>query len=321
VVATFSVMTQPLSITFIVGCTGCGKGALGWELARRLGAEIISVDSMKVYRGMDVGTAKPSAESRRAVSYHLIDVVDPWQEFSVADFVRLAEQAAREIAARHHAILAVGGTGLYIKALSEGLFEGPSADLVVRARLEDRARRDGTEALHTELARVDPEAAQRIHRNDLRRLVRALEVHELSGQPITALQTQWDRQRTRHMCTFIGIRRRLEDQNHRTNLRVKRQIENGWVDEVRVLLAGGRPLSTSARQALGYPELMAHVAGKVSLDEAVEKIKIATRQFAKAQRTWFKRFGDVHWFDLEPEADMNQVADRILEHLDATCST
>ncbi len=310
-----------LKITFLVGCTGCGKGAVGQALAARIDGEIISVDSMKVYRRMDIGTAKPSAESRSRVRHHLIDVVEPSEEFSVANFVQLAEAAAADIAHRGKGILAIGGTGLYIKALSEGLFDGPSSDDVIRTRLHQRADREGTAALHEELARVDGEAADRIHRNDLRRIVRALEVYELTGRPITALQTQWDQARLKHDCRFIGIRRSLDDQNHRTNLRVKRLIEHGWVDEVRALMQEQPPVSSTAWKALGYPELLASVQGEIALADAVEKIKIATRQFAKAQRTWFKRFPKTQWFDLEPDDQPDELAERILNTWDAPCST
>ncbi len=314
-------MAKPHHLIFLLGCTGCGKGALGRRLARLMDAEIISVDSMKVYRGMDIGTAKPGPEERAAIPHHLIDMVEPHEDFSVADFVRLAEAAAGDIASRSRTILAVGGTGLYIKALSEGVFEGPSADPKLRERLQARADEEGTAALHAELSRIDPEAAARIHRNDLRRLVRALEVYELTGDPISTLQTQWDRQRPRHDCTFIGIRRALEDQNRRTNARVKRLIDRGWIEEVRRLTHAEKPMSRSARQALGYPELIQYVEGKVSLEDAVEKIKIATRQFAKAQRTWFKRFRSTRWFDLSPDDEIEATAERILQHLSKTCST
>jgi len=310
-----------LKITFLVGCTGCGKGALGRELATRIHGEIISVDSMKVYRRMDIGTAKPGVEARDRVRHHLIDVVDPSDEFSVANFVQLAEAAAADIAGRGKEILAVGGTGLYIKSLSEGLFDGPSSDEAIRSRLHDRADREGTVALHAELARVDGEAADRIHRNDLRRIVRALEVYELTGKPITALQTQWDQTKLKHACRFIGVRRSLDDQNHRTNLRVRRLIERGWVDEVRALMQEQPPVSGTAWKALGYPELLASVKGEIALADAVEKIKISTRQFAKAQRTWFKRFPKTQWFDLEPDDDPGELADRILNAWDAPCST
>lgn len=309
-------MPEPLDIRFVIGCTGCGKGEVGRELGRRLGGEIISIDSMKVYRRMDIGTAKPGSEARRTVRHHLIDVVEPSEDFSMADFVGLAEAAGGDIASRGKAILAIGGTGLYMKALSEGIFDGPSANPEVRERIHRQAEREGVDSLHVELVSVDPAAAQRIHRNDLRRIVRALEVYELTGRPISELQTQWDQQRTRHRCTFIGLRRTLEDQNHRTNMRVKRLIEGGWVEEVRGLLAESSPMSTTARQALGYGELTGYINGKVLLEEAIEKIKIATRQFAKAQRTWFKRFRSTRWFDIEADESISQIVNRIQETMD-----
>lgn len=312
-------MPEPLHINFIIGCTGCGKGEVGRQLALGVGGEIISADSMKVYRRMDIGTAKPNPEARRRVRHHLIDVVEPSESFSMADFVRRAEAAAQEISLRRKVIFAVGGTGMYIKALSEGIFEGPSAEPDLRERIHQRAQRHGVEALHAELATVDPQAADRIHRKDLRRMVRALEVYELTGQPITALQTQWDRERTKHHCTFIGLRRTLEDQNHRTNSRVKRWIQLGWVDEVRALLNESPPMSTTSRQALGYTELIEHVSAKASLEEAIEKIKIATRQFAKAQRTWFRRFRSTRWFDLDADTSVQHVADRILDTWNSPC--
>jgi len=299
-------------ITFILGCTGSGKGGLGRELARRTGGEIISVDSMKVFRRMDIGTAKPPPELRREIPYHLIDVVGPDEGFSVARFVKLAEEAIAEIDGRDRPIFAVGGTPLYIKSLSEGLFEGPSADPGIRARLHEEAQEKGWAALHTRLERVDPQAATRIHPNDQRRIVRALEVYELAGRPISELQTQWDRDRQQYDCVFIGLRRELEDQNHRTNQRVKRMIEAGLIDEVQSLLAEDKPLSTTARQALGYAEIIAHLQGGPSLAQTVENIKINTRQFAKAQRTWFKRFRETEWIDLEPDDSASRIADELM---------
>jgi tRNA dimethylallyltransferase len=300
-------------LVFILGCTGSGKGAVGRLLAERIGAEIISVDSMKLFRRMDIGTAKPSADARARVPHHLIDVLEPAEDFSVAQFVRAAESSAADIAARGRHVLCVGGTALYIKALTEGLFEGPSADPAIRERLKARAKTEGNPALHTELVRVDPVAAERIHPNDQRRIVRALEVHEITGQPISALQTQWDAERTRHRCHFIGLRRSVEDQSRRTNGRVQRMIELGWVDEVRGLLAEPAPLSTTARQALGYAEIIRHLQGEISLADAVESIKISTRRFSKAQRTWFKRFRDVRWLDVAPDATIEALVARALD--------
>ncbi len=299
-------------LTFIIGCTGSGKGSLGRELARRTGGEIISIDSMKVYRRMDIGTAKPSMEVRHQIPHHLIDIVEPCQEFSVAQYVKHAERAITDIQARRRPVFVVGGTPLYVKALSEGLFEGPGADPTLRARLTTTAEREGRDVLYERLRRVDPTAAERIHPNDLRRIVRALEVFELTGHPISAFQEQWDRDRAKYECAFIGLRREREDQAHRINDRVRRMIAEGLVDEVRSLLAEPKPLSAAARQALGYAEIIQHLEGRCTLADAVGMIKINTRQFAKAQRTWFKRFARVEWIDLSPDADAADLADTLI---------
>ena len=302
-------------LDFILGCTASGKGGLAHDLARRLDAEIISVDAMKVYRRMDIGTGKPGPERRGQARYHLLDVVEPQENFSVGRFRDLAERAIAEITARGKRVILCGGTSLYVKAVSEGLFDGPPADPEFRARLRKRAATEGTSVLHADLANVDPEAAARIHPNDLRRIERALEVYELTGQPITALQTQWDRRHPRYDCHFIGLRRDRQDQSGRINARVKRMMESGFLEEVRALLTEP-PLSEQARQALGYAELIAYLQGtplaggsgrKPSLEDAVEAVKINTRRFAKAQRTWLKRFRNVRWLDVAPDDAVETV--------------
>ncbi len=308
-------MEHDTRIIFVLGCTASGKSALGLELARRTGGEILSVDSMKVFRQMDVGTAKPSLAIQEEIPHHVLDVVDPWDEFSVAQYVELAERAVADTAVRGKPIYAVGGTALYIKALTEGLFEGPGADAGVRRRLRDEAAALGWTALHQRLKAIDPQAAQRIHVNDQRRIVRALEVYELTGKPISALQQQWDRERMQYDCVFIGIRRELQDANRRINERVRCMIEGGLLEEVRALLVLDKPLGRTARQALGYAEMIEHLQGKMPLDETIENVKINTRRFGKAQRTWFKRFRATHWLDAGPDTTAAQLADQAMEHL------
>lgn len=299
-------------LTFIIGCTASGKAGLGRELARRTGGEIISMDSMKVYRRMDIGTAKPSPAVRAEIPHHLIDVVEPSEEFSVARYVEIAEAAIAEIQRRGRPIFIVGGTPLYLKSLSEGLFPGPGADPEIRARLAQFAAREGSPMLHERLRQIDPPAADRIHPNDLRRLIRALEVYELTGRPISELQAQWDRGRKRYECVYFGIRREKEDQHHRVNDRVRQMMVAGFLDEVRSLLAEPKPLSTAARQALGYVELIGHLEGRHALADAVELIKINTRQFAKAQRTWFRRFRETEWIDVSRTDTAESVADDLI---------
>lgn len=300
----------------VLGCTAAGKGAVARDAVRRLDAEILSVDSMKVYRGMDLGTAKPSAEQRAAIPHHLIDVADPSESFSAARFVELADRAVDEISARGRPVVAVGGTVLYFKCWYEGMFAGPAAQADLRAEIRDRAAREGAEALHAELAGVDPAAAQRIHRNDLRRIERALEVFRLTGRPISELQAQWDAGSPRRPdwdWTLIGLRQEREAGNRRINERVRRMVAAGLVDEARRLWADPRGLSPQARQAVGYAELFEHFEGRLTLDEAVERIKINSRRLAKQQRTWLKRLPGVQWIDAgeDERAVAEQVAHRV----------
>lgn len=300
---------------FIIGCTAGGKGTLGRALARRVGGRIISVDSMKIYRRMDIGTAKPSSEIRAEIPHYCIDLVEPWEGFSVAQYVEHADKAAVDIRAAGAVPLAVGGTSLYLKALTEGLFEGPSADDQLRRRLTERADKEGLAALHAELGRIDPEAAARIHPNDAKRIVRALEVFHHTGKPISDLQQQWDGSR-RYECVLVGLRREKEDLNRRINLRVRRMVEAGLRDEVKALLDDPHGLAGQAAQAVGYAEVIEHLAGRCSFDDAVEQIKINTRRLAKKQRTWQRRFRDVIWIDVEGDDFVDAALDNVLQRVE-----
>ncbi len=272
----------------IIGPTAGGKSALAVEVALRLAqggapAEVVSADSVQVYRAMDIGSAKPSLTERRAVPHHLSDVVAPTEPFSVERWLALAGAAIGDIRARGRTPVVVGGTHLYIKALLDGLFEGPAPDPSLRARLtglpagERRAR----------LERVDPDAAARIHPNDVRRTVRALEVHEQTGTPISALQTQWDRG-ARRDAMLVVLSWPVEAINRRINARVGEMVRAGLVEEVRGLWVAGR-LGPQAREALGYKQIVGHLEGGGTLEEAVEAVKIESRRFAKNQRTWIRR--------------------------------
>ena len=301
---------------FIVGCTACGKGALGRHLAELVGGQIVSVDSMKVYRRMNIGTAKPSAQAQTAAPHHCIDIVEPSENFSVAQYVEHADRAIETIRTDGDVPLAVGGTSLYVKALSEGLFEGPSADPEIRGELIARSEAEGPGPLHAELAAIDPESALRIHPNDTRRIVRGLEVFRSCGKSLTELQKQWDSGDKRYDCVFIGLRRDKADQSGRINARVKRMVTDGLADEVKSLLDETEPLSPTAAQAVGHAELIAHFKGLCSLDEAIEQIKINTRRLAKKQRTWHRRFEGIQWFDLAPDATVEETARRIIEKIE-----
>lgn len=284
-------MTGKGPLLAIIGATASGKSALAMEVAYKTGAEILSVDSMQIYRGMDVGTAKATAGQRKLVSHHLIDVVNPDEVFSVARFV---EQADAVIASAASPLVATGGTPMYFRALFAGLFEGPSAD----EQLREKLRAIPGDQLHAQLLKVDPEAARRIHPRDSKRLVRALEVHELTGKPISAMQEQWNENSPpRHRAVWIGLRWDRDALNMRINVRVKEMISAGWVEEVRELVRKYPALSKTAAEATGYAQLIEYLAGRATLDDTIEQIKIATRQLARRQMKWFRRFPNVHWLE------------------------
>jgi tRNA dimethylallyltransferase len=303
---------MPAPLDLIIGCTACGKSDVALRLAEDLGAEIVSADSMQIYRRMDIGTAKPTPAEQARVRHHVIDVIEPREAFSVARYLDLADAAIADIRGRGRRVLAVGGTALYLKALLEGLFEGPPADPDFRRAFRERAAQEGSPALHAELARTDPLAAQRIHPNDVRRIERALEIHHLTGKPITELQKQWDRGQTRYECRIFGIARQRDDLNHRINLRVRKMFEAGFVEEVQRLLNEPLPPSREARQALGYAEVIEHLQGGPDLDATIELVKIHTRRFAKSQRTWFRQFRQTQWIEVGPDEAPDSVVERIL---------
>lgn len=282
----------------LTGPTGSGKTAWAIQLAPRIGAEIVSMDSMTLYRGMDVGTAKPSTAERAAVPHHLIDVLDPWESANVAWWLERAEQACKAIRSRGLIPLFVGGTPFYLTALMHGLFAAPPADEAIRKQLETDIERDGAEVAHARLAAVDPAAGRRIHVNDTRRIVRALEVFELTGLPISSFQTTWDTPAFAQGSTesrpnsirCVQLEFPREVLNERINRRVLAMLDAGWLEECRRLRSLDRPLSREARAALGYRELFAYLDDPTaSWATVVETIQLKTRQFAKRQRTWFRR--------------------------------
>jgi tRNA dimethylallyltransferase len=292
--------------------TATGKTRIALALARRLDAEIISLDSMAVYRGMDVGTAKPTPEQQAAVRHHLIDVVDPHEhEFSVAQYVAAAHAAIADIRGRGREALFVGGTPLYLKALLRGLFEGPEADWPLRDQIERELAEVGSEALHARLEQIDPVAASLIHPRDKRRLIRAIEVFRATGQPISHQQLQFDYAREAHECRVFVLRRPRAEQIRRIDERVLEMLERGLVDEVRRLTEGGRPLGRTASQAVGYREVIEHLAGKLDCPTMVERIKARTRQFAKRQGAWFRSLSECRFVDIEGEIDAERLASEI----------
>ena len=286
-------------ILVILGPTASGKSALAMQLARSTGAEILSADSMQVYREMNIGTAKPTEQEQSSVRHHLIDVVNPDEEFTVARFVEMADQVIADAGRRGVPLIVSGGTPLYFKSLFVGLFQGPPAN----SQLRERLRLLGNQQLHERLRQVDAAAAARIHANDTKRMIRALEIFELTGNPISSMQTEWEAARSRHEATWIGLLWDKERLNRRINARTKTMMGAGWVQETQRLLERFGRLSPTASEATGYRELIDHLEGKASLDQAIEQIKIGTRQLARKQMKWFKRFANVHWLLGDQAAD------------------
>lgn len=296
---------------FLTGATASGKSALGIDLAIRLNAEIVSMDSMAIYRKMDVGTAKPTLEERRRVPHRMIDVVDPTEEYSLMDYLRDSAEVVDDIESRGKVALFVGGTPLYLKAILFGVFSGPGADKALRDELLEKVERDGPEALWNELRVVDPETAQRLHPNDVKRVVRALEVFKLTGVPISRRQREFQSPpRVDARRAFILTRER-ETLYERVNQRVDEMIKNGFVDEVKRLV-DARELGATASQAVGYRELAAFLRGEVELADAVETIKQYTRNFAKRQETWFR---SLEKFGAQRVAADGRTRDEILDEI------
>ncbi|MBI1189342.1 MAG: tRNA (adenosine(37)-N6)-dimethylallyltransferase MiaA [Tepidisphaera sp.] len=316
---------MPLLTPIIAGPTAGGKSALAVELALRVragalaphvtDAEIITADAFQIYRGLDIGTAKPTLAERRGVVHHLIDVVEPSESFSVSQWLQAAEAAIAAVRGRGHVPIVVGGTHLYVKALLDGLFEGPGASPELRAELNALS----PAALRAELERVDPKAAARLHPNDLRRSVRALEVFRLTGRPISELQTQWDNERGPSPYLLVTLEWPVEAINRRINERVRQMMAQGLEQEARRLEAAG-VLGPQAREALGYKQLLHAFVSGSTIEDAVEEIKIETRRFAKNQRTWLKRLRAVPgMLNIEVECEQGAASDewaaRIMQRL------
>lgn len=273
----------------IAGPTAGGKTALAVDVALALRdrghpGEVISADAYQIYRGMDIGTAKPTPDERKGVPHHLIDVADPGDAFSVHDWLTRAETAIGDIRARGGCPVVAGGTHLYIKALMDGLFAGPGEDPALRAQLRAMPAAE----LRRELERVDPAAAARLHPNDLRRTIRAIEVFRATGVPISAHQRQWDATPVHDDRVLVVLDWPSEAINRRINARVRTMFDLGLVEEVRGLLEAGR-LRGQAGEALGYHQVVDHLDGRCTLDDAIERVKIDTRRLAKNQRTWLRR--------------------------------
>ncbi len=303
---------------YLTGPTATGKTAVGIELARLIDAEIISLDSMAIYRGMDIGTAKPASLERAAVPHHLIDVIDPTEDFSIAQYLTAAEETAEKIAGRGKQVLFVGGTALYLKALLRGLFAGPAADWKLRHELEDIARTEGPQALHERLQKVDSAAAAKLHVNDVRRIIRALEVHAVTGERISSFQQHFEVGRRADECRVFVLDWPREQLEERMRQRVDAMFELGLVDEVKKLMGSGEcgmgnAFSRTASQAVGYREVLEYLRGERDLTASIELVKLRTRQFAKRQLTWFRGLSECRWIKIEEPLEPCKLARIIAE--------
>ncbi|HEV2327990.1 MAG TPA: tRNA (adenosine(37)-N6)-dimethylallyltransferase MiaA [Verrucomicrobiae bacterium] len=292
---------------FLAGPTAVGKSEIALALAAKFGGEIISVDSMQVYRGLDIGTAKPDAETQRKIPHHLIDVCDLTETFDAGEFVQLANQAVAEIRPRNKIPIFCGGTGLYFKAFLDGLGDAPQADPQLRAELEATP----LAPLLEELRKNDPEAYAKIDLKNRRRVIRAVEVIRTTGKPLAASRADWENKQDAKGPALILCVRSSGDLRHRIDSRVDFMFQRGLVDETRELLKHGLSENRTAMQAIGYRQVVDHLRGERNLAETIELVKIRTRQFAKRQLTWFRRHAQCKKVELKPEETVKEILERL----------
>lgn len=298
---------------FLAGATASGKTKISLELANLIDAEIVSMDSMAIYRGMDVGTAKPAPEDREKVPHHLLDIRNPDETFSTSQYREMALSAIDEIRGRGKEVLFVGGTALYLKSILRGMFDGPPADWEFRKEIEAEVEEMGSHFLHERLQMVDPVSAHNLHPNDHRRIIRALEVYKSTGKPMSHWQMEFDQGRSEEQCKVFAIRHPRPVLHERIETRVTSMFGNGLLDEVKSLLENYDELSHTAAQAVGYREAIDCVQGKIKLEEANERVRIRTRRFARHQETWFRNLTECRMIDLETDFAAEGTAKRLFE--------
>jgi tRNA dimethylallyltransferase len=299
---------------YLTGPTASGKSAVALELAERLKAEIIPLDSMTIYREMDIGTAKPSAEDRARVPHHLLDIVSPDQEFSLSEYVEAAHAAIADIKGRGKEVLFVGGTPLYLKSLLRGVYQGPPADWEFREQIEEELKTVPLEALHERLQIIDPLAAAKLHPHDKRRIIRALEVFRATGLPLSHRQTQFDEGLPAEQCRVFVLDWPRETLHQRINARVEQMFAAGLIEEVRRLIAKYGALSRTAAQAVGYREVIDYLSGgEQNLADCRDRVQIRTRQFARRQMTWFNSLSECTFVPQREGLSAAERAEEILQ--------
>jgi tRNA dimethylallyltransferase len=271
---------------------------------------------MLFYRGMDIGTAKPSPGMRELVPHHFIDIIDPWESYSVGKYVDDVEALINDAGSKERKFLIVGGSPLYIKGLVDGIFNGPEADWNIRRELEELAEKKGNQYVHGILQKIDPVKAEELHPNNLRRIIRAIEVYRITGEPVSVLQEQYKLARESYQFKVMCIAREREDIYRRINERAETMFDKGLVDEVKSLLENPEGISKQARQALGYKEVIQYIDGEITLGDAKEMVGLNTRRFAKRQMTWFRGFPDVQWLEAEEHEGPGSISEKIITLLD-----
>ncbi len=320
-------MSSPATLDcwFLTGPTAAGKTQVGLELAERIGAEIVSLDSMTLYVGMDIGTAKPSAADRTRVPHHLLDLVPPNEDFSLAEYLDAAHERIRDVQSRAKAVLFVGGTALYLKSLLRGVYQGPPPDWEFRQAIEKELAVVGLPELHKRLQVIDPLLAIKLHPNDKRRIIRALEVFRVTGEPLSHRQTHFDEGRPASECKVFVLAWPREELHHRIDARVDAMFDSGLVEEVRGLTANYGSLSRTASQAVGYREVMEHLAKPAgqpnSLAECIDLVKARTRQFARRQETWFRGLPECTFVPQTADMSPAQTASHIFHLLERLPTT
>jgi tRNA dimethylallyltransferase len=309
-------MSTEKTIIIIAGPTAVGKTESSVLLAQEFRAEIVSADSMQIYRGMDIGTAKPTQEQRKLIYHHMIDIVEPNQPYSVGDYLRDARSAIDGIIASGGRPIVVGGTGLYIRALMRGLFHGPPADLELRERLLQREAEGEPGVLYADLVKVDPEAAVKIHPNDLRRTVRALEVYYLRDRKLSEFHRDHAFQDRPYRFRLLFLARSRNELYPRIEKRVDSMLDQGLEAEVKTLMDRGYSPDLISMQGLGYKHFMAHFLGKASRDEAVTLLKRDTKRYAKRQFTWFRREPEATWVDITGLDRAEDILERIKKYIE-----
>ncbi len=305
-------MNRP-QLVLIAGPTATGKTALAIELATRYGAEIVGADSRQVYQYLDIGTAKPTPKQRATVPHYMLDLVRPDEHFDSAQFRLSALDAIQQIVARGKRVLVVGGTGLYLRALTRGLFAGPPADPLLRLRLQEQEQAEGTGFLHRRLKEVDPTTANRLHPHDTVRLVRALEVFYLTNTPISQWQQEHGFRESPFTTLTIGLVMERETLARRIELRCRQMVQDGLVDEVRHLWAMGYGPDLQPMQTIGYSQMGALLQGRCAMEDALTQMALETRQLAKRQLTWLRKEPEVQWFTPMQEQDISTTVARFWE--------